>query len=816
VLSQWVFFNLSNECLSNPKMNTQIDVMIGQGIQAFQSGNIQSAKLILQKVLNIYPASYSAYQIMGLIEASQENHTEAVKYFKKALKIQDGDPALLYNLGQALLSCQKPAEAIPYLQKFTKNSPGHSVGWSSAGRALSLLGRHQEALLALDNALKYEPNSSQILTIKGLSLSRLGKFEGAVNSLLQALANNPGNFTALLELGVAYGALSRYQEALAINDKTIEIDPRDARVWYNRGIYFVGLERYEEALNANDQAIQIDPSNGDAWLNKGAILRKFKRYEEAFVATDRAIALSPTNSDAWLNMAVILRELKNIPKSIEASEKSIKFNSKNIDAWFNKGIALYELKEYEKAISTLKKAIELGAKNDYLRGTLISAKTLIADWGGISEELNELFTEIKQHKHVVASFLLLALIDDPNLHLEAAKLYVENIAGKNRAEARPLDQANSKIRVGYFSSDFREHAVGMLMVNAIELHNKDEFEVYGFSLLGAKEGDQIRSRFTKAFDQFFDLENLSDDEIILRAKECHLDIAIDLNGHTSDGRTEIFANRVAPIQVNFLGYPGTMGANYMDYIIADKVVIPVEAQNFYAEKVAYLPNSYLMYDSKQSLSAYIPTREDLGLPEKAFVFCAFNNGYKISKEVLSSWSAILGGVDGSVLWLTENNADFKKNILQEFSALGILPGRVIFAPRLDSIEDHLTRIKQADLFLDTWPYNAHSTAMDVLHAGVPMISKIGKSFAARVGASLLTTLELPELIASSQEEYETLAIQLAKDPIKLNHVKDSLNHESKMAKLFDTQKFIKDLERLYKKIQERQQQGLQVDHLYVD
>jgi len=796
-------------------MNPQVDAMIGQSVQAFQSGNLLGAESILMRILHVYPLTYPALQIMGLVKASQGNHLEAIKYFKRALKIDSSDPTLIFNIAQALISCERAEEAIPYFERFTKLSPNNADGWFNLGRCLSAIARKNEAIKAMDCALKLDPNNSQMMMVKGITLRDLCHFEDAIKVFSTVLALDKGNFAAWLDLGHAQGLLGRHDAALLANRKAIEIAPSDANAWCNQGVYLIALKRYDEALIANEKAIKLSPTHATAWLNKGAILRNFGRYEEALIATDRSIELSPGNAEAWLNMGAIFRDLENYEMSLEVNEKSLELEPNNPQAWFNKGLALGELGKLGEAVTTLNKAIELGATNEYLKGYLINKKMRVADWSSIEAQKNNLFEGLRNNNDLIDPFSLLSLIDDPGLHLNASKQLVESKfplsdMGIERAKAN-----NKKIRIGYFSSDFREHPVGILIAELIELHNRSTFEVYGFPLKGAKNGDKIQARLLNAFDHFVSFEGLSEKDMICKAKEYKLDIAIDLNGHTEGNRTRIFANRVAPIQLNFLGFPGTMGASYIDYIVADQVIIPSECQEFYAEKVAYLPNSYLMYDTKQNVSSVIPAREDLGLPVEGFVFCGFNNSYKISKEILSSWSNILLAVENSVLWLTENNADFKKNIVNEFSHAGIGQERIIFAPRLEAMEDHLARLKQVDLFLDTWPYNAHSTAMDTLNVGVPLITKIGNSFASRVGASLLSTLALPELITESPEDYESMAINLAKDPVKLAGIKSRLQSEDSRSKLFNTHQFTKDLENLYIQMHQRTKQGLPAEHLHV-
>ncbi len=796
-------------------MNLQVNMMIGQGIEAFQKGDLSGAELILKRVLQVYPSTYPALQILGLIKASQENHLEAVVYFKKALKLESSDPGLLNNLAQALLASGNFSEAIPHLERITKLVPNNAGTWFNLGRALFLMGRCVEALKSLDHALRIDPNNQEALITKAWTLRDSGLHEQAVEVFRVVLAADQKNFAAWLDLAYSLGELGYFEEAILANERAIAVTPNDGNAWCNQGVYLLALKRFEEALLANEKAIEFNPNHPIAWLNKGAALRHLRRYEEALIATDKSIELASNNPGAWLNIGALFRDLKKHEMSLDAFEKSLKLDPDNPQAWFNKGLALGELGQNTEAILVLNEALKLGATNEMLKGYLIHKKMQIADWFDIESQLNAFLAGLRNGVDSAEPFLLLSLFDDPGLHLEVSRRLADIAVTKGIPEIKVVNRARNKIRIGYFSSDLRGHPVGMLIPELIERHNRDEFEVYGFSLQVAKSGDKVRERLVGAFDRFIELDGLPEKDMILQSREHELDIAIDLNGFTEGNRTPIFAHRVAPVQVNFLGYPGTMGAEFMDYVIADQGVIPVEFQKFYAEKVAYLPNAYLMYDTTQKIPSAIPSRLSLGIPENAFVFCALHNGYKVSKEVLESWANILRSVQGSVLWMSENNATFKKNILDAFSVAGINQERIIFAPRVDNFGDHLARLQQADLYLDAWPYNAHSTAMDALNVGLPILTKVGQSFASRVGASLLSTLELQELIATSREEYEEKATKLAGDLVRLRECKNKILSEDARAKLFNMEAFASDLEALCKQMHQRAQHNLSPEHLRV-
>ena len=373
---------------------------------------------------------------------------------------------------------------------------------------------------------------------------------------------------------------------------------------------------------------------------------------------------------------------------------------------------------------------------------------------------------------------------------------------------------HKKIRIGYFSADFHNHATMHLMAELFECHDKNKFELIAFSF-GPDKQDQWRKRVLLCFDQFVDVRLKSDQEISLLVRKMEIDIVIDLKGFTQDCRPNIFAKVSAPIQVSYLGYPGTMAADYIDYLIADHTLIPEKHQKYYSEKIVYMPNSYQVNVSKRSVSETSLLRHELGLPNTGFVFCCFNNNYKITPPTFNGWIRILKAVEDSVLWLMESNNNTTKNLKKEAMKFGINEDRLVFATYMP-VKEHLNRIKQADLFIDTLPYNAHTTTSDALRMGLPVLTCMGRSFASRAAASLLNAVNLPELITITQEEYESLAIELATNPEKLKIIKDKLVNNLPTAPLYDTPLFTQHLESAYLTMYDRYQQGLDPDHIYVE
>jgi predicted O-linked N-acetylglucosamine transferase (SPINDLY family) len=430
------------------------------------------------------------------------------------------------------------------------------------------------------------------------------------------------------------------------------------------------------------------------------------------------------------------------------------------------------------------------------------------------ENKKKLLSKIVRNEKAIPPFAALAIFDLPHIHKLAADVWIKSKLPSLDINYYPKYTRHKKIILGYYSADFHNHATSILMAEFFELHDRDKFEIIAFSF-GPDKQDDMRQRVARAFDHFIDVRIKSDKDIAFLSRDMRIDIAIDLKGFTLGSRPNIFAYRCAPVQVNYLGYPGTMSSDYIDYLIADKTLIPVESQKHYSEKIIYLPNTYQVNDSKRKISDKLFTRKDFGLPESGFVFCCFNNSYKITPQVFGSWMRILNAVHGSVLWLLEVDSKFVQNLQKEADSRGVNANRLIFAKRMP-LPEHLARHKLADLFLDTLPYNAHTTASDALWAGLPILTQIGESFAGRVAASLLAAIELPELITSTQKEYESKAIDLATNSEKMEKLKTKLFEKKSITPLFDTQLFTDHIQKGYQLIYERCQADLPFDHIYVD
>ena len=650
---------------------------------------------------------------------------------------------------------------------------------------------------------------------KSLEALRGSNLDLAELYLKQAKSLQASNPHVLRLLGVIYAQRTQYTEALKYFNDSLKALPKNALALSNLGNVFLQLKEYNKALDAYDKSLKIDAKYEEAWSNKGNALYELKRYEEAIACHDRALNLNPNYAEAWSNKGNVFNELKRFDEAIACHDRALNLNPNYAEAWSNKGHVFNELKRYDDAIACHDRALSLKPDIPWGYGDLLHTKMRVCSWSGFEGSLENIAHRILANEKATTPLPLLCITDNALLHQKSSQIYTQSNYAFNSVlgpiQKRSGDQ---KIRIAYFSADFHNHATGYLMAELFELHDKNQFELVGFSF-GPIASDEMRQRIEKSFDQFIEVGNQSDMEIAQLSRDLNIDIAVDLKGFTQDSRTGIFANRAAPIQVNYLGYPGTMGADYMDYIIADKTLIPEGTQQAYSEKIAYLSNSYQVNDRKRFISDRQFTRQELGLPENGFVFCCFNNNFKILPATFAGWMRILKALEGSVLWLFQDNPWAVENLKQEALNHGVDPSRLVFAERMP-LSEHLARHRQADLFLDTFPYNAHTTTSDALWTGLPVLTLMGNSFASRVAASLLNAIGLPELISNSQEEYEALAIELASNPQKLIALKQKLASNRLTTPLFDTPQFTKGLEQAYVQMYERYQADLPPDHLVVE
>ena len=700
-------------------------------------------------------------------------------------------------------------------KKLLKRLPRNTFIMNNLGTLALQQGNLEDAVKIIGTALQFNPNQPDALNNLSFALWRLMRLDEALTSCDKAIFLKPDYSEAYSNRGNILRDLKRLDEALGSYEKAISLKPDDEEAHYNRGNVLQDLKRLDEALGSYEKAISLKPNFVEAYLNQGSALRELKRLNEALVCFDKVISLKPNFGEAHSNRGGVLKDLNRLNEALTSSEKAISLKPNFGEAHYNRGVALKDLKRLDEALISYNRAITLKSDIDFMFGEFLNMKMRLCIWDNFQECLNELIDKINNEEKVSRPFPILALIDDPLIQRNTSEIYVRKKFPLSGALPELSKyQEHEKIRVGYFSPDFRNHAVSYLIAELFEIHDRDKFEIYAFSF-GSNTKDEMNIRIKKGVDHFYDVCAMSDKDVALLSRSVEIDIAVDLGGFTQNSRTGIFSAGAAPIQVNYLGYPGTMAAEYMDYIIADRTLIPEHSQKYYSEKIVYLPNSYQVNVSEVKNFEGSLGRYDVGLPDRGFVFSCFNSHYKITPNTFSSWMKILEAVEGSVLWLLESTSSAVKNLKKEARKLGINEDRLIFAESVPNAE-HLNRIQLADLFLDTLPYNAHTTTSDALRMGLPVITRIGNSFTSRVAASLLNAVNLPELITTSQEQYESLAIQLALHPEKLKSIRDKLINNLSTAPLYDTTLYARNLESAYLAMYDRYQRGLDLDHIFVE
>jgi predicted O-linked N-acetylglucosamine transferase (SPINDLY family) len=556
-----------------------------------------------------------------------------------------------------------------------------------------------------------------------------------------------------------------------------------------------------------------NPAHAESFFQRAGALASNRQYAAALDNLDIAVRLAPRNAGAWCNRGNALRELNRIAEALDSYKESIALNPNLAEAHANRAAALFDLKRYDEAASGFQAVVALNPNYVFALGNLLKARIYACNWDGIDQLIERIRTGISSGVPVCSPFVWLMVQSTPEEQLACANVFSQ-LAGQAQAADRTTiaPRSNERIRIGYFSSDFYNHATAYLLAEMIECHENSRYDILLFSY-GPNTRDEMQQRLMAAASEFIDVSAMSDQDITALARSKRLDLAIDLKGHTTHTRQGPFIRRMAPVQAHYLGFPGTLGLGVVDYLIADSVLITPADRQFYAEKIAYLPNSYQVNDSKRSASGRGFSRADCGLPETAFVFCCFNNNYKISPQSADVWARILLRVPQSVLWLLADNPTAEQNLRRELRVRGIADDRLIFAQRMPHAA-HLARHACADVFVDTFNCGAHTTASDALWAGLPVLTLRGPSFAGRVAASLLHALDLPEMVTESQTDFENFAVALAQSPQRLAEIRAKLCAAKHTRPLFDTPRITRDIESLYDQMVQRSRSGLPPDHLF--
>ncbi|HJV88519.1 MAG TPA: tetratricopeptide repeat protein [Noviherbaspirillum sp.] len=758
---------------TGPVAGLSVPAAVQSIVSHLQAGRLSEAESICTQVLQVDARNGDALHYLGLIAHERGDCSAAVELIESAIAASPEDPFAYCNLGNALLALGRLEEALCRYARAIELKPDFVAAQYNCGSALLDLKRHAQALESFDRALRITPDFPEAL-------------------------GNRGN--ALRELG-------RHAEALDSYDRAIKLKPADEIVLNNRGLSLHGLRRFEGAAACFRKALQIRSTYAPAHNNLGNALCELRQFDAAVESYRTALAIQPDYTEALYNLGIVMQHLKRIDDAVACYHAALEIAPNSVNAWNNLGAALQCLRRYDEAAACYQRILDIDPAHRYAFGMRANCALNACDWDALDHYAPQLRERLYTGSDVLMPFHFLGLSNSPADQLACAKKYLRDCLPD-----LPLPLWNGerysheRIKVAYLSADFHEHATSYLMAELFELHDSTRFETIGISF-GPDDQSPIRARIAAAFDRFFDVRTTSDAEVARLLRELEVDIAVDLKGYTQDARFGILAHRPAPIQVSYLGYPGTMGAGFIDYIIADKTVLPLDQQPYFTEKIVHLPDCYQVNDTKRAAAQIKLTRGEFGLPDEGFVFCCFNNNYKITPDVFAIWMRLLRDVEGSVLWLLHDNDLAASNLRKEARAHGVDPARVVFAQRAKP-DAHLARHRLADLFVDTLPVNAHTTASDALWMGLPVVTCLGSAFAGRVASSLVAAAGLGELVAENLEQYETIALTLASNPVQLQELRTKLDRHVHECALFDTNRSRQHLETAYRAMWEEWQEAI--------
>jgi protein O-GlcNAc transferase len=710
-------------------------------------------------------------------------------------------------LQQALAAHRRGAiaEAAPLYRRVLEIAPANNVARTNLAAIATAAGDFDEAETMFRRAVELKPDAAEAHYNLGFILQERGKLDAAIEAYWSALALRPAMPQAHTNLGVALQHQGKLDEAVAAFRQAIAGNPNHADAHFNLGAVLRLQGHVDEAAAAYRRVIELDPSHAAARNNLALIQSEAGELGAADVLQRQAVGLWPDYAEGHNNLGALLLDQGRPQEALDALREALKLKPDYPEAYLNIGNALRELGSLAEAIGAYRRAIELRPTYAEALVQLFYHRARACDWTDAAAAEGTLLSAVRQNAARIPPFMLMATAASGADQLLCARKWVEHFAvPEQQVFQHDAAPRSGRLRIGYLSSDFYDHATAYLIAELIERHDRDRFEIHGYSY-GPDPGGAMRARLVAAFERFADIDALSHRAAAARIRADDIDILVDLKGHTHRARPKILAFRPAKVQVNYLGYPGTMGAPFIDYIIADDFIVPCDRQMLFAEKLAYLPDCYQPNDTRREIAA-APGRAACGLPAQGFVFCAFNNSFKITPAFFAIWIGLLQQVPGSVLWLLESNALVRRNLSAAAAAAGVDPARLVFAPMLPH-RDHLARHRHADLFLDTLPCNAHTTASDALWAGLPVLTCAGETFAGRVAGSIVRAAGLPELVANSPRDYEALALELAHKPARLNDIRSRLGAGRLSLPLFDMAKRTRDLEALYARMAEAWSSG---------
>jgi predicted O-linked N-acetylglucosamine transferase (SPINDLY family) len=770
-------------------------------------GRPAEAEAAFRRAIALDPHVPDGLNNLGNALKDQRRFDEARASYAAAIARRQDYPEAWSNLGLVLQELDRMEEALSAFDTALLLYPDLVDAINNRAAALQTMGRHAEAVAGFRRALELAPDHPQLHSNLGDALLQQGAVVEAAAAFRRAIELKPDYADGWNNLGVALRRMGDGQGALEAYERAMSLAPETATLRVNRGNLLMDHGKDEEAAAEFAASIQQNPDDPITLNNLGAILHRHGHSARALMLFDRALELDPDYVDAQINRGNALRDMGWAKEAEEALSSALAQNPKAAMLWSNLAVARQELNQMEGAIEAYSRALALDPALSEARMQRLYQRAQICDWS-IYDDIDAEIALVESGREIPAAFPALAMRDDPGFQCRRSAAMAVRWAGApgTLAPAVDGDEPDRRIRIGYFSGDFHDHAIMYLASGLFREHDKSRFEIFCYSSGLVRQG-AMRDQLIRDVEHFHDTIELAEAEILELARNHRLDIAVDVSGYTRGGRNGLFARRLAPIQVNYLGYPGTLAAPFMDYVVVDPVLIPDEGREHVSERLMIMPGSYQPNDNTRPIATAEVTRAEFGLPEDAFVFCCFNQGFKITPREFDIWMRLLREVPGSVLWLLVGNQTARANLRREAEARGVDPDRLVFAENRPHSE-HLARLRLADLFIDTFAYNAHTTMSDALWAGLPAVTRIGRQFAARVGASLLTAMGMAELITTTDEDYEALALALARDPARLAKVRAKIAAQRPVAPLFDTVGYARAIERGYCAMLERHRAGL--------
>jgi predicted O-linked N-acetylglucosamine transferase (SPINDLY family) len=773
----------------------------------WRGGRALAAEVACASILAVPGDHADACALLADIYSATGRSAGAIDLLRRVSVLRPQDAAARRRLGDALFASGAWAEAAESFRQAIALEPGNARAYNNLGRAQAKLGERDAATESYRRAIELEPNYAIAHNNLGTVLGETHQHEEALACYRRAAMLNARFTEAHRNAGNVLMRLGRAAEALQSHERALELEPHNAAFQRNCADALLCLQEAPAALARYDAALRADPKLAAAYNGRGTALRLLRRFDDALRSYESAIAIEPELVEAHANKASLLMEMERVEEAIEWCDQMLAQWPDFPGALLYRALSLGFLPQprYSDAATDFAKLLIVEPAQHYTLGYLLHTSAMTYDWSR-DTLLNDGLAGLAASRPVIMPLALLALTDRAETQLQCARVCVSN---SYPPAPRPVwtgeRRQHSKIRIAYISGDLREHALSFLSVGMFEQHDRERFEVYGISLR-PPVGSAFGSRVLSAFDAFLDVHQRSDLDIAKFLHELEIDIAVDLMGFTRGHRINIFAHRGAPVQVSYLGYPGTTGAPYMDYVIADEYLLPREHRSQVSESVVYLPHCFQANDDRRVIADTPTSRSEVGLPEEAFVFCSFNNSYQVTEAMFGIWCRLLLARPDSVLWILADSDAAKANLVHAASSLGVDPGRLVFAGQLPYAQ-HLARLRLADLMLDSFPFNGGTTASDALWAGLPLVTCSGEAFASRMAGSLLQALGLPELITDSLTAYEILALQLASDPARLAALRARLQENRATHPPFRTRDFCRQLERAYVEMHGRSQRG---------